>query len=166
MILVIMQFSIIYSAKLLVKYAAYVSCRVGIVNYSEAGTFDVEKIRYAAIKCLSPIVRPSSEKKAKGFFNTGSEADNESRMKNAGVLLDVELPASDTSFNIQNVRKPNRSPGLTVKLVYRYKPVIPLIKNIFYSAGSETGRDSGGFIELRGEATMPVELGQPFTPGN
>jgi len=154
-LLCIVQFSIIYAAKLVVKYAAYTACRVGIVNYTEDGTFEIDKIRHAALRCLSPIAKAGTES-GKSLFGPGRD-DAEARMKNAGILLEVEAPEAGTEFNIQNVRKPGKSPCLTVKLIYKYRPAVTFLRKLFYE-------EPGGFIELKGEATMPVEIGGPFTP--
>ncbi len=159
------QFAVIYSIKMLVNYAAYTSCRVGIVNYNEDGTFNIQKIRLAALRSMSPIAGDKVD-----AFPGASEGENMSayteRMKNARLALSIESPDENTLINMRRVCMRDKYPELTVRLTYWHKPAIPLIGKLFKSGkGTLEGvKGESPFIAITGEATMPVEIGPPFTP--
>ena len=174
-ILGIMQFAIIYGIKLMVNYAAYTSCRVGIVNYDENGRFDMEKIRSSALMSISPVTKRISSTDAENFglFEIGSNIyggnnvfQYADRMQKARLILEIESPDENRVINLRKVRMSERCPKLTVKLIYWYRPVFPFICRLFENKETTvSGRSKeSSFIAITGSASMPVEIGPPFTP--
>ncbi len=168
-ILGIMQFALIYSIKMFVNYAAYSSCRVGIVNYNNEGRFDVKKIRLAALMAMSPVAKLAPGISAGNPEDnplTGNMSGLAGRIADTIFSLEVETPDENTLTNLRKICMREDSPELTVRLVYRYKPLIPIVCKIFKNDESLTGKGKGelSFITITGEATMPVEIGPPFTP--
>ena len=102
-ILGIMQFAIIYSLRYIVQYAAYTACRVGIVNYTDEGKFDMEKIRLTAGIAISPVAKKLSH----GYTVPSGIAEllyDKDRISGAMSMTEIISPDENISINLSRIK--------------------------------------------------------------